>query len=162
MAEPIGELTVGRVAMVRGTVVPRDLMDCPLTGQPCVYYSYSVEQRRRSRVGGDAFWDIVERDEAILEFYIEDDTGRAIVTPLRARVDRVRHIVPVMIEFGIDRQAQQLLIEPGDRIEVTAEVTSVHDLYDEGRSYRTNAERLMLRAPDKGRLDIKLLARRNG
>ena len=159
LPEQVEDLEVGRRATVRGEVVPRDLIDSPLTGEPCVYYSYSVEQRRRSRVGGDAFWDIVEKDEAILEFYVEDDSGRAIVAPFQARIDRARGIHPVTHELAMDRQAHELLIRPGDLIEVTGVVAEVLDLFDEGRSYRGRPERLMLRAPDGGRMEIRLLRR---
>ncbi len=162
MPEPVDELIVGRRATVRGAVVPRDLMDSPLTGEPCVYYHYTVERKRQSRPGGDTFWDVIETDEAILEFYIEDDAGRAIVAPLRARIDRGRAIAPVTHELGADRQAHELLIQPGDTIEVTGEVASVLDLYDEGRGYRARPERLMLRAPDKGRLELRLVKKRQG
>ncbi|MEM9489990.1 MAG: hypothetical protein AAGC55_12650 [Myxococcota bacterium] len=155
--KPIAELDVGRLVTVRGTVVPRDLMDNPVTGTPCVYYSYSIQRWRQSRVGGDVFWDITDRDEAILEFYIDDSSGRAIVAPWRARVDRTRRIAPATHELGGERRAQLLLIEPGDLIEVSAEVVSVADLYDEGRSYRERPERLMLRAPEQNTLTIRLL-----
>ena len=58
LPEPLDEVEPGRVAVVRGHVVPRDLMKSPLSGIDCVYYRYTVEEWRRSSIGalgGDGF-----------------------------------------------------------------------------------------------------------
>ena len=157
---PTAELSEGMVATVRGTVVPRDLMDSPLTGTRCVYYRYAIEQWRHSRVagvGGDGFWELVERDEAILEFYIDDGHGRVIVAPQGARVKRARGIDDTPFELTVQRRAQQMLIESGDLIEVTGLVTLAEDLFDEHRGYRANPSRFMLCQKRDGELVIRLL-----
>jgi hypothetical protein len=165
MPEPIAELRPGYTATVRGRVVARDLMESPLTGDRCVYYHYTVEQWRRSGVvgAGDGFWHVADRDEAILEFYIQDRDGddRAIVAPHRARVERGRGVRVGDVDLGgiMDRRAQQLLIRPGDEIEVTGTVDEVHDLFDEDRAYRISPARYMLRAPTDGEIAIRLLPR---
>jgi hypothetical protein len=161
--QPISEMRVGRLATVRGVVVPRDLMDSPLTGDRCVYYHYTVEQWRQSRVvgvGGDGFWEMIEQDEAILEFYVEDDTGRAIVAPERSRVTPGRRVEQQHLEIMGNRRARQVLLEPGDVIEVTAETALVDDLFDEGRSYRASPGRVLFRAPEDGDVDIRLVEKR--
>jgi hypothetical protein len=161
--QPISEMRVGRLATVRGVVVPRDLMDSPLTGDRCVYYRYTVEQWRQSRVvgvGGDGFWEMIEQDEAILEFYVEDDTGRAIVAPERSRVTLGRRVEQQHLEIMVNRRARQVLLEPGDVIEVTAETALVDDLFDEGRSYRASPGRVLFRAPEDGDVDIRLVEKR--
>ena len=149
--EPIAELRVGAMAIVRGQVVPRDLIECPLTGDRGVYYHYTVEDWRQSQtvgLAGEGFWELNERDEAIAEFYIEDGTGRAVVSPHRAQVERGRGVSPRTIDLGIvGRRAQQLVIAPGDLIEISAQVDRVDDLFDEGRDYRASPRRLCLRAP---------------
>lgn len=159
----IAELREGMDATVRGTAVPRDLMDSPLSGARCLYYRYVIEQWRKSRVagvGGDGFWENVEGDEAILEFYIDDGDGRVIVAPENARVKRGRGIDDSPFELTIQRRAQQLLIEPGDLIEVTGRVAVAEDLFDEHRDYRASATRLMLCARPGGELLIRVLAKR--
>lgn len=159
---PVDQLREGMLATVRGRVVPRDLMDSPLTGDRCVYYRYTVEQWRKSRVagvGGDGFWELVERDEAILEFYLDDGTGRVIITPERARISPARAIEDTPFEITIRRRGQQLLIEPDDLLEVTGRVMLVDDLFDESRDYRGSSTRSMLRAPDGQELSIRLLAK---
>ncbi len=161
MPEPISELRAGSIATVRGVVVPREVMECPLTGESCVYYHYTVEEWRRSGVvgAGEGLWHLADRDEAILEFYVHDDQGgRAIVAPQRARVERDRGVYVQGIDLGIpDRRAQQLLIRAGDRIEVTGVVEEVDDLFDAERHYRTSAERFILCAPAADSISIRLL-----
>jgi hypothetical protein len=159
--EPIGELRPGASAFVRGRVVPRDLIESPLTGDRCVYYQYTVENWRRSEaVVGDGFWEIVDSDEAIAEFYLQDESGvQAIVAPQRARVERARGVHVRTLDLGADRQrAQQLVILPGAEIEVVARVGQAEDLYDEARGYRASPTRLILLAPEDGEIVIRLLA----
>jgi hypothetical protein len=171
-AVPIARAPHHRLITVRGVVVPRDLIDSPLTGEPCVYYRYSVEDWRESRVlggAGNGFWQLAEHDEAIVEFYVDDGTARAIVAPVDARVRAHRRLaeaapeaapgaVPgAVIDIHVQRRARQLLIEPGDEVEVTGVASEVADLHDESRDYRGGAQRLMLRAPEAGTLDIRIL-----
>jgi hypothetical protein len=149
-----------RLITVRGVVVPRDLIDSPLTGEPCVYYRYSIEDWRQSRVlgvGGNGFWQLAEHDEAIVEFYIDDGSARAIVAPVGARVHASRRLTEAPLELHVWRRAHQLLIEPGDEIAVTGMASEVVDLFDESRDYRAGPQRLMLRAPEAGTLDIRIL-----
>lgn len=149
-----------RLITVRGRVVPRDLIDSPLTGEPCVYYRYSIEEWRQSRVlgvGGNGFWQLAERDEAIVEFYVDDGTARAIVAPVDARVHASRRLLEAPVEIHVQRRAHQLLIEPGDEIAVTGIAGEVVDLFDESRGYRAGPQRLMLRAPEASTLAIRIL-----
>ncbi len=161
--EPLRELRLGIVTTVRGRVVPRDLIESPLTGERCVYYQYTVEDWRRSQVlgvGGDGFWELREKDEAIVEFYLHDDGMRAIVCPQSAKVERARGIEAIDIDLGMmNRRAQQLLIMPGDLVEILAVAERVDDLHDEGRDYRTAPTRVMLRAPEGADLIIRIIER---
>jgi hypothetical protein len=147
--------------MVRGRVVPRDILRSPLTGTECVYYRYTVEDWRRSSVrgiGGDGFWQLTERDEAIAEFYLEDAGQRALVSPFNARVEPRRGLAPRSVNLGEPRRrAQELVIAPGGQIEVVGEVDRVDDLFDDGRDYRGSPTRLCLRAPVGKSLVVRIL-----
>ncbi len=150
----------GRPITVRGQVVARDLLESPLDGELCVYYNYSIEEWRQSQIAGlpDGYWRLTEHDEAIAEFYLHDDTGRAIVAPQRARIDRARGVRPYRVDLGMQyRRASQLVIRPGDIVEVEAIADRVDDLYDDARDYRARAHRTMLRAPDGGEIVIRVL-----
>jgi hypothetical protein len=152
-----------QVITVRGVAVPRDLLEAPLSGAPCVYYRYSVEEWRPSRLLGETgggFWQLAEHDEAIAEFYVDDGTARAIVAPGDARVWVDRRPGDAKLDLSERRRVHELLIEPGDELLVTGHADEVADLLDEGRGYRATAQRLLLRAPEAMTLEIRLLRKR--
>lgn len=158
--EPIDELRIGSRAVVRGTVVPRDLIDSGLTGERCVYYHYTIEQWHQSGLvglGGDGYWELAHRDEAIVEFYLRDETGRVIVAPHRAVVDAGRGAGRPVDVGVIGQRGQELLIRPGDLIEVEGVVERAHDIFDEGRDYREAPRCLALSAPEGEELSIRPL-----
>ncbi|HYU15471.1 MAG TPA: hypothetical protein VEL05_05350 [Candidatus Acidoferrum sp.] len=159
--EPLDEVDLGRIAVVRGRVLPRDLLRSPLTGAECVYYSYTIEEWRRSSigaVGGDGFWQITERDEAIAEFYLQDGKTRAVVSPFAARVEPRRGAGPRPVDLRMPgRRALELLISPGDPLEVVGRVDRVDDLFDDGRDYRGSPTVLCLRAPPGESLLVRIL-----
>jgi hypothetical protein len=170
----IGRAPRDRVITVRGVAVARDLLESPLSGTPCVYYRYSVEEWRTSRLLGAGasagFWQLAEHDEAIVEFYVDDGTARAIVAPGDARIRAGRRLGGAApeparrggagMDLGAHRRAHELLIEPGDELAVTGHAVEVADLFDESRSYRATPQRLMLRAPAAATLDIRILRKR--
>jgi hypothetical protein len=160
-AEPIAELAAGRQATVVGRVVPRDIIDCPLSGERCVWYRATVREWRRSAMGDLAgFWVNLHDDEAIAEFYVQDESGRAIVHPVRAVVDLGRAGRPQRVEVdALNRQGAESRLGVGDLVEVSGLVEKVDDLLDEARGYRESATRVLLRAPDGGVLTIRLVAR---
>lgn len=163
--EPVDELLPGSRAVVRGTVMPRDLIDSGLTGDRCVYYGYTIEEWRQSGLTGvsDGFWTIVARDEAIVEFYLRDDTGRVLVSPHDARVEGIRGVGAAPVDIGVlGQRAYQLLLSPGDTIEVEGLVDTVQDLFDEGRGYRSRTDCHALRAPEGEQLLIRVLPRTTG
>jgi len=163
MPEALADLVSGRKVVVRGKVVPRDLLASPVDGEPCVYYNYSVEEWRHSQLAGlpEGFWRMTAHDEAIAEFYLQDETGRAIVAPQDVRIDRARGVHAQRIDLGYEtRRASQLLIRPGDLIEVCAIADVVDDLYDDARDYRARARVVMLRAPEGEQTLIRVLPNR--
>lgn len=161
LPEPLDEVEPGRTAVVRGRVLPRDLLRSPLSGAECVYYRYTVEDWRRSSigaVGGDGFWQVSDRDEAIVEFYLQDGNTRAVVSPFYARVEPRRGVAPRPVDLGMPgRRAKELVIAPGDLVEVVGSVDRVDDLFDDGRDYRGSPTVLCLRAPAGDSLLVRIL-----
>ncbi len=70
---------------VKGVAVPISDTRSPLTDEPCVYYKYKVEQRRRS--GKHHHWVTVSKGSSTYEFHVEDDAGRIRINPVRAKPD---------------------------------------------------------------------------
>jgi hypothetical protein len=164
--ETCADLEPGRRVKVRGEVVARDFIESTLTGERCVYYQYTVEEFRRPYAVGvsDGYWRLIERDEAIAEFYLVSGGSRVIVSPAQARVSRGRDIPVQEVDLGgiHDRRAQELRICAGDIIEITGVAELTHDVHDEGRDYRAPLDRLMLTAPPGDHLQIRLVKRASG
>ncbi len=154
---------MGRRALVRGTVVARDQIESTLTGDPCIYYRYAVEEWRNSHMAGlasEGHWAPTRLDEAIVEFYLQDENGdRLIVAPKNARIEPGRGITPSPVDMGIvGQRAHELCIRPGDLLQVEGIVARVSDLFDQDRDYRGDASRLMLHAPNNDVVAIQVLA----
>ena len=69
------------------------LMDSPpiiakLSGLPCVWYRYKIEQQVKTHYKGhmQTRWEVIEKDESTETFWLQDDTGRVVVDPEGADV----------------------------------------------------------------------------
>jgi hypothetical protein len=158
--EPLADTRPGRRAVVRGRVVPRDLMSSPLSGETCVYYRFVVEAWRASSavvVPGmrSGFWIVEDRDEAIAEFYLDDGSARAVIAPHHVIVSTAR---AQSLELGTLRRAAEARITAGDLVEVEGFVEEVDDLYDEARDYRAAPVMRMLRGAPGEPLSIRSIA----
>jgi hypothetical protein len=60
----------------------------PLTGAPCVWWHYKVEEKIRRQRNEDA-WLTLEEFSSEEPFWLEDETGRCRVEPARAEIDPV-------------------------------------------------------------------------
>ena len=69
----------GEAMLTSGTA-----MIAPLTRQPCVWWNYRIEERRRS--GRNTRWVTVDRDCSVTPFLIEDESGWCVVNPVGAEV----------------------------------------------------------------------------
>lgn len=69
-------------ANLSGRVVVHDgkVLKGPDTGAPCVYYHYTVEERKRDS-DGDTKWETIESRHGFVPFVLDDGTGSIIVRP---------------------------------------------------------------------------------
>src|SRR4051812_36447187 len=73
----VRQLTPG-LAEVAGRVVALGRrLEAPMSGCPCVYYHFQVQERRSS--GRSGHWVTVIDDRKIIEFGVDDGTGTALV-----------------------------------------------------------------------------------
>jgi hypothetical protein len=81
----IRSMALGRVE-VRGRAEGKAPLEAPLTGRPCVWYRWRIEEEvsdKRHR-----HWRTVEQGSSdAWPFYVEDDTGRVLVDPKGARIE---------------------------------------------------------------------------
>ena len=74
---------------LQGLAQPRaDRLQAPLSGRPCVWYRYRVEERRGH--GRNARWVMVEEGDGGQPFLLDDGTGRCLVDPTAAEL-HLRH-----------------------------------------------------------------------
>jgi hypothetical protein len=66
---------------VKGRLHPRSRSEAPFTGRPCLYWEVEVSSQRGRRGG----WQVVHRNQSRQPFYVEDETGIAMVYPEGAR-----------------------------------------------------------------------------
>jgi len=59
-----------------------------LSGLPCVWYRYKIEQQVTTQYKGhmQTRWEVIEKDESTETFWLQDETGRVVVDPEGADV----------------------------------------------------------------------------
>jgi hypothetical protein len=102
----------------------RALVPARLTGIPCCWYRWRIEQQRRS--GRSSKWVVVERGECTSPFMLDDGTGQCVVDPRGATL-RCRLI-----------ERWQSSVRGGGR----AETSSLSELLGLGGRYRMTEERI--------------------
>jgi E3 Ubiquitin ligase len=68
----------------RGVVPPDAQIKAPLTGLPCTWWRYKIEERRSS--GRSRSWTTLQSGTSELPFVLDDGTGRCLVDPRGAEV----------------------------------------------------------------------------
>ncbi|HEU0033546.1 MAG TPA: hypothetical protein VFQ53_23100 [Kofleriaceae bacterium] len=83
---PIAQAVETELVRIVGTVKQLEPpVRAPVSGAPCVYYKVIVEQRYREG------WRTMITDAAGAPFWLEDESGRAIIDPLAAEIT-TRHL----------------------------------------------------------------------
>ena len=81
---PIRSLALGLVE-INGKAEPEvELLTSPFGGLPCVFYSYTVEERVRS--DKNARWRTIASGTSEEPFFVRDATGRVLVVPFGANL----------------------------------------------------------------------------
>jgi hypothetical protein len=68
----------------RGVLPPNAVNRGPLTGVPCTWWRYKIEERRSS--GRSRSWSTVQSDTSAAPFLLDDGTGQCLVDPRGAEV----------------------------------------------------------------------------
>jgi hypothetical protein len=68
----------------RGLMMPNSENRGPLTGQPCTWWRYKIEERNST--GRSRSWTSVQSGTSELPFLLDDDTGQCVVDPRGAEV----------------------------------------------------------------------------
>lgn len=77
---PIAEARArSRVKVVGRVVAVGEPLSAPITGRPCVHWQLVIESKQRS--GKSDLWVEVLRRQGVQDFFVADETGRALVRP---------------------------------------------------------------------------------
>ena len=81
----IRSLAMGLVE-IQGTVKEHTkLLNGPLTGKPCVYYKYEIQEYRQK--GKHSEWVTIKSGEQKTLFCVKDKTGQVLVDPNKAEIE---------------------------------------------------------------------------
>ncbi|MBI2345508.1 MAG: hypothetical protein HYV03_01165 [Deltaproteobacteria bacterium] len=81
----VRSLAMGQVE-VSGAAAPwKETLAAPFTEHACLYYSYTIEEYRRS--GKSSRWVTVDKENRGVPFLLRDETGAVLVDPAWADVD---------------------------------------------------------------------------
>jgi len=92
---PTSKVRAAAIGLVEvcGEAVPcGGKLSSPFSGKDCIYYKYTIEEYRRS--GKHSRWVTVKKGDKRLRFYVQDDTGRILVSPDEASIE-----IPVDDEY---------------------------------------------------------------
>jgi hypothetical protein len=68
----------------RGILPPNAVNRGPLTGVPCTWWRYKIEERRST--GRSRAWSTIQSDTSAVPFLLDDGTGQCLVDPRGAEV----------------------------------------------------------------------------
>ncbi len=84
----IKDFSDGTIGRVVGQVRLIDETSAPMSGRPCAQYHLVIEQRRSS--GRSSHWVTLVDEQRMVDFVVEDGSGRAVVDTTGAKVAVVK------------------------------------------------------------------------
>lgn len=70
---------------------PEGSMTAPLSGLPCVWWDYKIEQRQSTAANNRDNWHVVDRATSVAPFSLSDGGGECLVGPVGADVTPTSH-----------------------------------------------------------------------
>ncbi len=125
----------------RATAADEGPLQAPLTGRPCVWWSYNVEQKLRN-AKGEGHWESIESGTSVNLFVLADVDAQCLVGPVNAEITPTTHNVwygaeprPMgpprtgLLQSGDYRYTESLL-SIGDRLSAVGELRSHSEVGD--------------------------------
>ena len=140
------------LAEVKGAARTKAPLASPITGLPCVYYRYLIEEERSGSRGNDR-WVTIDKGESTQPFYVEDETGRILVDPSGAETILRQDYRSIQRDGGWlskRRRYTEWHLVPGERVYVLGTVSKTTDVIHARRAQIT--ERLQQLKRDQARM----------
>ncbi len=101
---------------VKGMAKWKEALYSPVSNVPCVYYAYNIEQWQ-SRKDGYTWVIVALGDSGERLFYIEDNTGRALVDPVGAEISSPADTVLTFDDYrDLPQHLKSLLDQEDNRL----------------------------------------------
>jgi hypothetical protein len=141
----------------------------PLTGDPCVAFQLHVERLERQQRNNENWLPLVS-DEGRVDFFLEDDTGRARILGAKIEIatgffgDWQQGAANQPLQDLIARQGEshaqtlrwrELVIRDGDPLEVVGLAKRGEVTGQNGAGYRGTRQELVVDAPDIGWIQVR-------
>lgn len=172
----IAQAGEGQLVRVSGAIQPMEtVLTSPLSKKPCVFFETTVEEYRSSGKSGK--WVTIIRETNACDFFIKDETGRAVIKTANMRVlpvkdyeqtsgtlnDATPELEAFLTKhghkstgwiFNKNLRYREGVFSPGERIAVLgfARREQDPDPTAAGSGYRDTPKRLVLEAPPNGEL----------
>ena len=137
------------LAEIKGHAPGAATMTAPLSGTPCHYYRYQVEEERQSGKSGRQ-WVTIDQGKSNVPFHVEDPTGRILVNPEGADILLQRSYQKLERGegwFGRRRRYREWRIDPAEFVYVLGTVSKMRDRVDERRALLTERLRQAKKDP---------------
>jgi hypothetical protein len=153
MIENVPSSRIRSVAMglaeIVGAARQRTPLTAHLTGMPCVFYRYLIEQEERGSKGQN-HWRTVEQGQSSDPFQLQDPTGTILVDPAGAEIvlrQAHRKIERPSGWFSKRRRYTEWRIVPGQRVYALGTVRKLRDMARETRAALQQRLRELKRDP---------------
>ena len=105
----IRSLAMGLVEL-QGRVRARSRTSGPFSGRPCAWWEVELQTIRRGK-NGFRQWNTVHREQSGRPFYLEDDTGTALIYPDGARVNTNNKVEEETMGLGVPEPYASFMAE---------------------------------------------------
>ncbi len=136
-------------AEITGAARETTPLTAPLSGLPCVYFRYLIEEERSEGRRGTE-WVTIDKGDSPAPFHVEDETGAILVNPTGAEIVlRVGYRTVRRDEGLLSRRKRytEWRIGPGERVCVVGTVRNVHDMVREQQARLTERLRDLKKDP---------------
>ena len=148
-ASPIHSVAMG-LAEIKGHAPAAAILTAPLSGAPCHYYRYQVDEERQSGRSGRQ-WVTVDQGKSNVPFRVEDSTGRILVNPEGADILLQRSYQRIERGagwFAKRRRYREWRIDSGEFVYVLGTVSKLRDVVDDRRALLTEKLRRVKKTPE--------------
>ena len=152
-SSPIRSVAMGLAEIKGRAPAAAPPLTAPLSGAPCHYFRYRVEEERHRSKGGKE-WVTIDQGESNVPFHVEDPTGRILVNPAGAELLLKRDYQKIERGegwFGKRKRYSEWRIDPAEFVYVIGSVSKLRDMVADRRAVLQERLRQVKKDPETAR-----------